>query len=451
MEAIKAIFENYFLQAQTYLSIGLFSLIVPLAIFIGRNNVRSTRKRLVDELAKLFSFAREPDGSPLIVPSFELVKYKYDAARDPIRRRSWAIPVIVYVVLSFLGFFMAFTDLHPLGIDKMRSAFLLVGKNADGARVNIHELIGILTYAFLGGYLWTVQYLIRRVANFDLKPLSFLRSAIHILLGLVVSAAAWHASQSMIDEKLAVAAPLAFLIGMYPALMIDKLMARFSFMQLRRVSDSTKALCEEIPLDTVQGIDPYIKFRLSEFEIEDVQNLATTNPIQLFVETPYGLYESIDWVAQAQLIVAVGTAKTKQLRDINIRTIFDLEKALFNPAFSRRLLSILVPNMTEQEANTAIVAAVANQPVVAWWTGEMHAGTSEVALDYRDFLQAIVGLLRDDLHVLRLRQVWDVIRERLMKRPYVKKTRPRPRRVPRLARPTQPAAAKTRATPEPAS
>src|SRR6478736_503132 len=140
-------------HALLFSSIFLLSIIIPIGIFIGRNNVRSTRGQLVDDLAQLFSFAKEQGGTPLIVPSFELIKYKYDADRDPIPTSSWVVPVVIYVLISFLGF----------------------------------------VSAFLGGYLWTVQYLIRRGANFDLRPRSFVRSAIHILFGSFVTAAAWHA------------------------------------------------------------------------------------------------------------------------------------------------------------------------------------------------------------------------------------------------------------------
>jgi hypothetical protein len=229
-----------------YVSIALLSIAVPMAIFVGRNNVRSIRGQLVLDLANLFEFAKEERGTPLIVPSFELIKYKYDVTRDPIPMRSWIIPVIIYVILSFLGFLTAFGNLETLGIDKVHNLFLEVGKKD----VNVAELVAALSFAFLGGYLWSIQYLIRRVANFDLSPLSFLRSALHVLFGSFVTAVAWHAAGSLGVKHVVVAASLVFLIGMYPTLMLDKLMARFSYLQLRRVSDATRSICEEVPLDT---------------------------------------------------------------------------------------------------------------------------------------------------------------------------------------------------------
>src|SRR5882672_7760237 len=134
--------------ALTCVSIAMFSFVVPLAIFAGRNNVRSTRGKLVDDLAQLFSFAKEQGGTPLIVPSFELIKYKYDASRDPIRTQSWIIPVVIYVIMSFLGFMTAFGSPALLGLKTLENAFMTAGAILEpGERQSqVSQLIGLLTY-----------------------------------------------------------------------------------------------------------------------------------------------------------------------------------------------------------------------------------------------------------------------------------------------------------------
>src|SRR5271167_4042626 len=75
-----------FAEVLRWTALVMLSCVVPLGIFVGRNNIRVSRREIVRDLERLFSFARLPNGAPLIIPSFELVKYKYDPDANPTAR-----------------------------------------------------------------------------------------------------------------------------------------------------------------------------------------------------------------------------------------------------------------------------------------------------------------------------------------------------------------------------
>jgi hypothetical protein len=88
-------------------SLLLLSVVVPIGIFVGRNNIRASRREVVRDLERLFSFARLANDAPLVIPSFELVKYKYDPASSPDRN--------IRDNSQLLLLFVAGLDLHRFG------------------------------------------------------------------------------------------------------------------------------------------------------------------------------------------------------------------------------------------------------------------------------------------------------------------------------------------------
>jgi hypothetical protein len=327
----------------------LLSVLIPLSIFVGRRNVRIRRLQLLNRLQEVLFPAAALRRVP---PSFEVIRARYLVAGV---RPGWyrvvnwlqeigiyVLPVTVFVLVSACGFGL----IVQLGGDWAIAAKVLLVGLQGGASVDFAAATGLIVAAgFVGAYIWSVNYLILRIANFDLSPLSFLSASAHILLTVFV---AWVLRQVVAEPApggilVAVVLGVAFLSGLYPLLGLHVLIDRLpKWLRIKRTITEAKQIGRSFPLDLIDGIDQSISFRLGELEVREVQNLATANPIEMFVESPYSCGEIIDWMAQAQLLAELGPEGFLLARQHGVRDMM----AFLNLGSSdsgRKLLQKLLP------------------------------------------------------------------------------------------------------------
>jgi hypothetical protein len=312
------------------------SLILPVSIFFGRGNIRKRRLAALHDLeTKAFKHVKERDG--LTLPYLDLVRARYEQAGPNGAAGAWALvrgylaevaayllPTSIFVILTALGIYLTLSAMH-YGF-KDPNLLILGLSNPDNATGYQATTALIVSAAFLGAYVWSINYLILRVANFDLTPLDFLRVSAHLLLTTMLALVFRHfAASASLDIMLGVVLLTAFMMGMIPSLGLNVLIDRLPpSLRIKRVVPEAKEIGREFPLDLIDGIDTGIKFRLANYEINDAQNIATENPIGLYVATPYNLLEIMDWMAQAQLLITLGPARYLEARGKSIRDIHGL-------------------------------------------------------------------------------------------------------------------------------
>jgi hypothetical protein len=426
---------------------AVFAILVPMIIIAVRENVKARRQGIIRDLERVFT---PVDGHPnveRIVPSFEFVKYKYfvrgyaGGSDDP----TWSevnkdLPFwkfllcsLPFAIVSMFGLLLTFdiiggvlniTQITGLTFSEYFSVFFTADSPEAPGRppvrmseklADFRNILGagilLITIAFLCAYLFCIRDFLRRIASFDLSPLSFLRASFHLLLAMVFSVVLWLAMVSAGNEigglavALATAIPIAACCGLFPEFSLRALQRLPRVALMKGANTEVFASAKSVPVEIIDGIDSAIQHRLEEFNIYDVQNLATANPIMLFVETPYGVYQTIDWVVQAQLCCVVGADAFLKLRALNVRTIFDLEWAVLGRQSTRPL---------RQAVGAALYANAAPEARQHLTRPAAGAQGDAAPREYDDdSIVHSVCIALDDLHVHRLRQIWCAIESKL--------------------------------------
>ncbi len=204
-----------------------------------------------------------------------------------------------------------------------------VQENKQNIFLYQQQALFVFGMAFLGAYLWGLQYFIRRYFMNDLISGAFYQFSIRMIFSAVIALLIYHSIDLLIetlpepqqktDNKLSALLPaIAFFIGMFPQKGVKWLASKLNFM-----SDATQPSIKELPLSMIEGLGEYDIYRLQEAGGDNCYNLAHSDFITLLLKTPYDSREIIDWILQAKLCVRFGD-NIKILREKGFRTVLDL-------------------------------------------------------------------------------------------------------------------------------
>lgn len=180
----------------------------------------------------------------------------------------------------------------------------------------------VLTFAFLGAYFFAVQLLFRRYARGDLSPKVYSHIIVRLVCALIAGGVI-----GLLAGNGAAALAIAFLCGIVPETAVA--LAREAGRRIlgRRFLPSLE---EERPITDLEGVNLYDRVRLLEEGVENVENLAHHDLVELMLRSRIPTPRLVDLLDQAILYLHLRgpdhdpRAPLKTLRALGIRTASDL-------------------------------------------------------------------------------------------------------------------------------
>jgi hypothetical protein len=434
-----------------------FSILIPVAFLLTRSQIRDDRIHTAEVFCGTFEGALSSNSY------FEFIQRKYyssifnpDSAEATPRYRG--APFTHRADWFLLGSSLPFVIFTAIGIliivipaqDIARFISIYIGKTDSGETGSVtsfqkdyENMITLASLAFASSFLYSLRLFFKSLAAYSPVPAVILRAFAHMLFSVMLAVMIWRVApdsepltnlatkvQNSIEggskvtvrpnredvhELQASAAAgkqgqmpkiwlvLAFAIGFIPDAAFSWLLRRIRFMFNRR---HTKAAnhAAVTPLTIIDGIDFSTAFRLEEGGIASVQNLAAANPIMLHVETAYCIFPIMDWIGQAQLCAAVGPERFLLFRTINIRTIFDLERAVLDnasPAGLKQIAGAIL--LAHSTAKTSLLRDFGVRPLDVVHRDFDKALSAWVNVEV---VEHLVRVIMDNLYIHRFRLLW---------------------------------------------
>lgn len=209
------------------------------------------------------------------------------------------------VPASLLSFF--YLILFGLAYGQLRQLFPHDGTFPGNTAATLPVVV-----TFVGAYLFNMGLIVRRLYLYDLNDNLFWGCINRLLLSIGVAIC------------LAIAFPPAdhdlTLVYFSTPFILNKVLVGIlhsATAQLGRLLNRAGEQADLPELQQICGINIWKEYRLEEEGIEEVQNLATADVIELAVKTHYNLRTLIDWIDQAIVLTRFG-GKTQKMKDAGV-------------------------------------------------------------------------------------------------------------------------------------
>jgi hypothetical protein len=381
-----------FLQVLLWLFVGLASVLPAMMYFLFyRVAARTLREAFLREIVQINpSVDTIDDAENLFGARLDDVYGNLDAPRSLIGTH---LPILVSTILITMGWLIV---LPPFGTTGSGDGSLLPRATPT-------------SFGFLGAYFYVLNMVFRRYVRSDLGPKAYNHISFRLvttmvlvqvlnLLPLTASGDGQPASTGVLV--------FAFFAGIVPE---TALVAIQDFLKSSRMlQQRMPSLQEQCPLTELEGITLYDRARLLEEGIENVENLAHHNLVDLMLWTRIPTERLLDLLDQAILYLHVGRPRPAQgdgegfpvrddletLRRYGIRTATDLIRAYESAQREGReaaeaLLSLLddEPGPRVPHRLGVILSTLLDDAWLGWlrhWLRRMELGQTALRLEDLD-------------------------------------------------------------------
>jgi len=280
----------------TLLLLALFPIL--LAVLFRETLLERKQKAILDDLGKL--------------GAFELPLVKRKGGESGIREeiegyysRSFLFPPAILLSVLYLPGFLLCNEFMSTKFD--------AGHTSWPFYANLTAVVEPILFAFIGVYLFNMGTMVRRLYLSDLTENVFWGGINRLLLSMGVAIVLASGLEATWRLEGATSDTVFFAIGFLANAFLQNILQAGL-----RAGKIGKAKTHDVPLQMVRGINIWKEYRLEEEGIEDAQNLATADVIDLAVKTHYGLRTLIDWIDQAVLVVRLGEKKIQTLWELGV-------------------------------------------------------------------------------------------------------------------------------------